>query len=51
VLDVLAIRDGLVASVTGFIGAEVLRRSGDADDNYVGLVDFERFGLPQELFD
>ena len=51
VLDVLAIRDGLVASVTGFIGAEVLRRSGDADDNYVGLVDFERFGLPQELID
>jgi RNA polymerase sigma-70 factor, ECF subfamily len=51
VLDVLTVRDGLVESVTGFISADVLRRSGDADDNYVSLVDFERFGLPLEVFD
>jgi RNA polymerase sigma-70 factor (ECF subfamily) len=51
VLDVLTIRDGLVAAVTGFIGADVLRRSGDADENYVSSVNFERFGLPQELVD
>jgi RNA polymerase sigma-70 factor, ECF subfamily len=49
VLDVLTIRDGLVASVTGFISAYVLRHSGDADEDYVGLVDFARFGLPEEL--
>jgi RNA polymerase sigma-70 factor (ECF subfamily) len=49
VLDVLGLRDGLVASVTGFISADVLRRSGDADDNYLSLVDFARFGLPLEL--
>jgi RNA polymerase sigma-70 factor, ECF subfamily len=51
VLDVLSIRDGLVSSVTGFISAYVLRHSGDADDHYVGLVDFSRFDLPEELVD
>jgi RNA polymerase sigma-70 factor, ECF subfamily len=51
VLDVLTLRHGLVAAVTGFIGADVLRRSGDVDDEYVGLVDFARFDLPQELAD
>jgi RNA polymerase sigma-70 factor, ECF subfamily len=49
VLDVLTIRDGLVSSVTGFISAYVLRLSGDADERYVGLLDFSRFGLPDEL--
>jgi RNA polymerase sigma-70 factor, ECF subfamily len=51
VLDVLSIRDGLVASVTGFISAYVLRDSADVDDDYVGLVDFARFNLPEELED
>lgn len=51
VLDVLTVRDGLVASVTGFIGAHVLGQPGDADDSYVDPVDFERFGLPEELID
>jgi RNA polymerase sigma-70 factor (ECF subfamily) len=51
VLDVLTMRDGLVSSVTGFISAYVLRHSGDADESYVGLVEFSRFGLPEELVD
>jgi RNA polymerase sigma-70 factor, ECF subfamily len=51
VLDVLTIRDGLVSSVTGFISAYVLHHSGDADEHYVGLVDFTRFDLPAELAD
>ncbi len=51
VLDVLSIRDGLVSSVTGFISAYVLRDSGDVDEDYVGLVDFARFNLPEELVD
>jgi RNA polymerase sigma-70 factor (ECF subfamily) len=49
VLDVLTLRDGLVESVTAFIAAETLRRNGEADDTYMGLVEFSRFGLPDEL--
>jgi RNA polymerase sigma-70 factor, ECF subfamily len=49
VLDVLALRDGLVQSVTAFIAADTLRRNGEADDEYVGLVEFSRFGLPGEV--
>jgi RNA polymerase sigma-70 factor (ECF subfamily) len=49
VLDVLTLRDGLVESVTAFITADVLRRSGEADDTYVGIVEFSRFNLPDEL--
>ncbi|MGB8197804.1 MAG: sigma-70 family RNA polymerase sigma factor [Acidimicrobiales bacterium] len=51
VLDVLSIRDGMISSVTGFISAYVLRESGDVDEEYVGLVDFARFDLPEELVD
>ena len=51
VLDVLTLRDGLIASVTGFITPAVLRRSGDADESYQGLLTFSLFGLPEELVD
>jgi RNA polymerase sigma-70 factor (ECF subfamily) len=51
VLDVLTVRDGRVTSVTAFITAEVLRRSGDADESYEGLLTFSQFGLPEELID
>jgi RNA polymerase sigma-70 factor (ECF subfamily) len=49
VLDVLTLRDGLVESVTAFITADVLRRSGEADEKYAGLVEFSRFNLPDEV--
>jgi hypothetical protein len=35
--------------IDGFITAEVLRRGGDADENYVSLLEFSRFDLPQDL--
>jgi RNA polymerase sigma-70 factor (ECF subfamily) len=49
VLDVLTIEGGFISTVTAFITPYVLRQSGEADENYVGLVDFARFGLPQEV--
>jgi RNA polymerase sigma-70 factor (ECF subfamily) len=51
VLDVLTLRDGLVESVTAFITADVFRRNGEADNTYAGLVEFSRFGLPEELIE
>jgi RNA polymerase sigma-70 factor, ECF subfamily len=48
VLDVLAIRGGLVESVTAFFSADGLGRAG-AEDGYVDAVEFSRFGLPDEI--
>lgn len=49
VLDVLTIRDGLVASVTAFFTAPGLGRDDNHDDGYVDAVEFSRFGLPEEV--
>jgi RNA polymerase sigma-70 factor (ECF subfamily) len=49
VLDVLTIRDGLIASVTAFFTAQGLGRGEVSDDGYVDAVEFSRFGLPTEL--
>jgi RNA polymerase sigma-70 factor, ECF subfamily len=45
VLDVLDLRDGLVAGVTAFF-TEHAFEGDDVPDGYVAAVEFERFGLP-----
>jgi RNA polymerase sigma-70 factor, ECF subfamily len=47
VLDVLDLRDGKVAAVTAFFTVHAFE-DGEPD-GYIGAVDFERFGLPDEL--
>jgi RNA polymerase sigma-70 factor (ECF subfamily) len=47
VLDVLTLRGHLISSVTAFFTPEELQRN--ADEHFVGAVDFSRFGLPQTL--
>jgi RNA polymerase sigma-70 factor (ECF subfamily) len=48
VLDVLDLRDGLIASVTAFFTEEAFEGESQPD-GYVAAVDFERFGLPDHL--
>lgn len=48
VLDVLTLRDGKVAAVTAFFTAHAFEGDG-APVDYAAAVDFERFGLPDEL--
>jgi len=49
VLDVLTLDGGRIAAVTGFITDELVRRSGQSDDRFVGADAFPRFGLPAGL--
>ena len=50
VLDVLTLCDGYVAAVTAFFTSEAFE-GGSEPKGYVAAVDFERFGLPNELSD
>jgi RNA polymerase sigma-70 factor, ECF subfamily len=49
VLDVLTLRAGQIASVSAFIGPEILRRDDVKLDRASQLVDFARFGVPLEI--
>jgi RNA polymerase sigma-70 factor (ECF subfamily) len=49
VLDVLTLEGERIAGVTGWLTSEILRRIGDDDDRFVGLIAFPSFGLPAEL--
>jgi RNA polymerase sigma-70 factor (ECF subfamily) len=50
VLDVLDLRDGLVAAVTAFFTTNAFER-GSESDFYVAAVDFARFGLSEVIKD
>jgi RNA polymerase sigma-70 factor (ECF subfamily) len=49
VLDVLTLDGGRISAVTGFITDELVQRSAQSDDRFVGADVFPRFGLPAEL--
>jgi RNA polymerase sigma-70 factor, ECF subfamily len=51
ILDVLTLEGPQIASVTGFVTAELLGRWGYQDDRFVGATAFPRFGLPTALAD
>jgi hypothetical protein len=51
ILEVLTLDGPQIASVTGFVTAELLGRWGYQDDRFVGATAFPRFGLPSTLAD
>jgi RNA polymerase sigma-70 factor (ECF subfamily) len=49
VLDVLTLDGGLIAAVTAFFTAHQMENLSSEVDQFVGAVDFARFGLPDSL--